>query len=148
MSGEEWEVQVKTRNLVSYLTERIMDENFQEFVNGLPPELIPYCDDPEACFLKHYVFEGKCQGFCYVHHPLDYPNKEWLIVPKSCIEQEFCCIREYSYCVDRETGLPRKSVSIFYNPQVECNNERLEVSVCPPGEHVTTSGTCFDNCAH
>ncbi|MCX7908969.1 MAG: hypothetical protein N2560_05570 [Ignavibacteria bacterium] len=143
-SGDPYERQIKIRNLITYLTIKIMVTNFQEFVDGLPPHMRRYCED--GCFAKYYVYEGKCQAYCYVHHPVEFPDKKWLITPINCVEQ-YCCIREYLFCLDRQSGKPRFYTSIYTIPNIVCTNLNIQYSDCPIGEHVEIL-QCFDNCAH
>ena len=143
-SGEYYEKEVKARNLISYLTLQIMIRNFTEFVNGLPSFLRKYCD--EKCYAKYYSYLGNCQAICYVHHPIGY-DAEWLIKPVDCVTGEYCCIREYLFCLERETGNIRFSQTIKRHPNIDCYQMRIQISDCPAGEHVEIL-QCFDNCAH
>lgn len=141
-SGDEWVQARKGRNLLNYLFRQIVLRDWFKFLEDIPREAWPYCDELDR--RKYTWWMASCRGYCYTQYPVGQPNVRLLITIKDCMES-YCCGREIELCVDRETGETRMQINRIGGPPTDCSNMRVPLSECPPGTNVQSTW-CIDNC--
>ncbi|ROL57929.1 hypothetical protein D9V84_04215 [Bacteroidetes/Chlorobi group bacterium Naka2016] len=143
-SDDEWTIARRTRNVINYLFRTIVIRNWFRFLEDLPQEFWPYCDDPDSPRQKFIWWQANCRGYCFTQYPIGQPDVRFLITIKDCMEP-YCCGREIDFCVDRATNQTIIETRRIGGPPTECPSVRIPLNECPPGQNVQST-SCIDNC--